>query len=118
MAVSANLTVTQCCAILKGLQFALLNNLAIIEVESDSKNVIDAIKHQDKLSTAFHLISDMLNFSSTLGNVGFNHILHQGNIVAHKQAISAFHSVRSFVWLYEMLDCIASSVLGDLSPWV
>ncbi|PON95049.1 hypothetical protein TorRG33x02_092480 [Trema orientale] len=96
-------------AIREGTRFALQDDLAKSEIESDAKNAISAIHSQDLLSDG-PIISDIIVNLRMLGNIVCNYIPRDRNKTAHNLAFFALNCLVSSCGL-ETPYCIFHDVM-------
>jgi ribonuclease HI len=109
--------VAEAMAMLKGLKFAKELLFLNIQAESDSSNVIMAIKDKHLVSVYLEtLVEDCVKLKSSFDFITFTHVRRVANQAAHYLAKFALSSNSDFVWVGETPSCIAAVVSFDLLP--
>ena len=102
---------TQC-----AIQFAKDLGIMEIDLEGDSKSVVDALLLHGPCTTIFgHLIEDIKWIARGLCSVHFKHVKRDGNILAHLLAKRARLNKPLEVWLESVPPELVSKLVLDSS---
>ncbi|PON60459.1 Ribonuclease H-like domain containing protein [Parasponia andersonii] len=109
-----NPLLAECLALREGTSFAVHHKFFILEIESDSKNAVEAFHQKAALSTESPIIYDTIFNCSKLGNVTCKYIPRSRNIVAHNFAKYALRCTTNSWWCFETPHCVYADVLTDI----
>ena len=82
------------------IQFAKDLGIMVIDLEGDSKIIVDALLLNDPCSTIYgHIIEDIKQIAQVFSSVHFKHVKREGNILAHLLAKRARVSESLEIWM-------------------
>uniref|UniRef100_A0A803NG99 Reverse transcriptase domain-containing protein n=1 Tax=Cannabis sativa TaxID=3483 RepID=A0A803NG99_CANSA len=101
-------------ALFNALQWSLLMNLQIDEIETDSLMLVQAISNFASCSPTFKaLVLDVKNLLSNFPNVCVSHVRRDANQAAHGLAKQALAMDSDSIWLGEIPPTIFSVIVND-----
>jgi len=83
----------------------------MLELETDSKLVVDALNGRTKLlNYTSSFIHDALSLGSQFPDISFSYVSRNANNVAHELAQLALSLGEEIIWLEECPSCVAALV--------
>ncbi|PON83310.1 Sieve element occlusion [Trema orientale] len=104
----------ECSALREGLSFAEKNGIVISTVETDSRNVVAAVRVHNYLALEIPILSDVCSLLFQLGNVSCIFISRQANNVAHNLARLALSTLVDISWFGKTPECLSKFVLDAI----
>lgn len=109
----SDVLVAQALALRAGLNQAINKGYHHIQVEGDSKMLIDSINGKSCIPCCIHiLVRDIHHLATKCSAVSFHHIFREANFVADAVA-TAGHSVSNATWLHTLPSTASQAFLLD-----
>jgi ribonuclease HI len=107
---------TEAIAMREGLELANRLNMSRIQAESDSTEIIDACKEDERWwNEASAVFANCVDLVTTIGDVSFSHCPREANRVAHELARFCFLNCSSCNWVDEPPRFLLDSLINDVT---
>ncbi|PON44613.1 Ribonuclease H-like domain containing protein [Trema orientale] len=101
-------------AVREGFSFVAQNGLYPSVVENDSLSTIQEITNYHLLAPNGLILANIKDLLLSVSCGSYRHVLHEGNIVAHMLATSAFQFPGDMFWVFSCSFFLSTFVLNDL----
>ena len=110
--------IVECLAIRKALKFAKDSDLCVAIVESDSLNVVNAIRKVDEFALERPIIDDIFLLCGNVGGGTCCFTLRNENKATHKLAQFSLSLNSVMYWMEDISNCISHIVVSDLDTTI
>jgi hypothetical protein len=103
-------------AMREGLELANRMSSSRVQAESDSTDIIDACKGDERWwNEASAVFADCVDLATSIGDVSFSHCPREANGVAHELARFCYSNCLSCNWIDEPPRFLLDSLLNDVT---